>query len=141
MANKTIAHKVWKISDGKRAYQWSDWQDKGAIAIGWVYEGKIEDLDDFKSIEKLRDVAKSVGEPKPGYVSKQLWCFSKEVKVGDLVVAYASGHCFSCDPRDIIETVGPERVFPIHTEEPEYFKKIVKKGRIVVPIKGKEFNL
>jgi ribonuclease J len=54
---------------------------------------------------------------------------------------HASGHCPSCDLKDIIDTVRPKRVFPIHTEEPEYFKKMVKKNEIVIPVKGKELSL
>lgn len=54
---------------------------------------------------------------------------------------HASGHCPSYDLREIINTVRPKSLFPVHTEAPEYFRKVVKKGKIITPIKGKEFIL
>ncbi len=54
---------------------------------------------------------------------------------------HASGHCPSCDLEEIINTVKPKILFPIHTESPEYFKKIAGKSKIVIPTKMREFNL
>lgn len=54
---------------------------------------------------------------------------------------HASGHCPSCDLRDIIQTVKPKKLFPIHTEELEYFKKVVDKTLIVIPTKAKTLKL
>ena len=54
---------------------------------------------------------------------------------------HASGHCPSCDLKDIIDVVRPKKLFPIHTEEPEYFKYLVKKSRIVIPLREKSIKL
>jgi ribonuclease J len=54
---------------------------------------------------------------------------------------HASGHCPSCDLKNIIDVVRPKQLFPVHTEEPEYFKNLVKKSRIVIPLREKSINL
>jgi len=41
----------------------------------------------------------------------------------------------------VIDTVKPKTLFPIHTEEPDYFKKVVEKSRIVFPIKEKSVTV
>lgn len=54
---------------------------------------------------------------------------------------HASGHCPSCDLKDIIDSIKPKSLYPIHTEEPEYFKKVVETSNIIVPVRGKTFEL
>jgi hypothetical protein len=40
-----------------------------------------------------------------------------------------------------IEEINPKKLFPIHTEEPEYFEKVINKSIISVPIKEKSITL
>ena len=54
---------------------------------------------------------------------------------------HSSGHCPSCDLRDIVNTVRPKKLVPIHTEEPKFFKKIVRKSKVILPVLNKEFRL
>jgi ribonuclease J len=54
---------------------------------------------------------------------------------------HASGHCPSRDLRDIIEAIRPRKLFPVHTEEPEYFRKVVKKSQIIIPVREKPFQV
>jgi ribonuclease J len=53
---------------------------------------------------------------------------------------HASGHCPSRDLKEIIETIHPKKLFPIHTQEPGYFKKILNDCDVVIPIKGHAFR-
>lgn len=50
---------------------------------------------------------------------------------------HASGHCLSCDLSNIVEAIRPKKLFSIHIEEPEYFKKLVEKSQGVIPLKEK----
>lgn len=54
---------------------------------------------------------------------------------------HASGHCSSGDLRDIINAVAPKKRIPIHTDEPELFKKTIWKSKIILPVLKKEFRL
>lgn len=54
--------------------------------------------------------------------------------------AHASGHCSKEEIFQVIEEIKPRKVFPVHTEYPEMFKKSIK-SEVVLPEIGKEFNL
>ena len=54
---------------------------------------------------------------------------------------HASGHCPSCDLRKMINTVAPKKLMPIHTEEPQLFKKTIGKSKIILPVLKKQFRL
>lgn len=84
----TTNRPIWKISPGEGAYQWFDWRKYRVIAIGWTYDGKVGDLNNYHKIENLKKKLAKVGNPKPSYAANQLWSFSKDVKVNDIVVAY-----------------------------------------------------
>ena len=54
---------------------------------------------------------------------------------------HASGHCPSSDLKEIIEQINPKKLIPIHTEEPEYFKKLSCQCEVVLPAKEEPLNL
>ena len=47
------------------------------------------------------------------------------------VQSHCSGHICGSDLYNLIETINPKKVFPIHTEHPEMFKKLEMKTQIV----------
>ena len=53
--------------------------------------------------------------------------------------AHASGHADGKQLKEIAETVKPGNLFPVHTDKPEMFKKLIK-GKIVLPELGKEYK-
>jgi hypothetical protein len=81
---------IWKISPGEGASQWARWcsrigrANRGVIAIGFEGLGNPSQL----SLDQLTDVARKKGEPKPGYVTAQLWTFYNLMRRRNLVVAY-----------------------------------------------------
>jgi len=55
---------------------------------------------------------------------------------------HASGHCQSHELRNIINTIKPRTMFPVHTERPELFKKIVRrKTEVVLPKKENPYTI
>lgn len=52
--------------------------------------------------------------------------------------AHASGHANGKQLKKIAEYIKPEKLFPIHTDKPGMFSKIIKKVKIVRPKIGKE---
>ncbi len=56
---------------------------------------------------------------------------------------HVSGHIMPLELREVIERIKPKKVFPIHTEHPELFKKFMKdlKGEIEIVEHGKEYTL
>jgi ribonuclease J len=55
--------------------------------------------------------------------------------------AHASGHADGKQLKKIAEEIKPKVLFPVHTEKPEMFGKIIKKVKIVMPEVGKEIIL
>jgi len=54
--------------------------------------------------------------------------------------AHASGHANGKQLKQIIEEVKPKRLFPIHTDKPELFKKITK-FKTVLPEVGRSIKI
>ena len=54
--------------------------------------------------------------------------------------AHASGHVNPEGLKNIIKIINPEKVFPIHTEEPRLFKRMVKKNVVLVR-EGREYKI
>lgn len=55
------------------------------------------------------------------------------------VQSHCSGHINGSDLKDLIQTIDPKTLYPIHTEHPEVFKKILKGVQIVK--EGKLYKL
>jgi ribonuclease J len=55
------------------------------------------------------------------------------------VQSHCSGHISGSDLKDMIKTINPKSLFPIHTEYPEMFKKINKNPILVKD--GKKYKL
>lgn len=55
---------------------------------------------------------------------------------------HASGHCPSDDLKTIVNTIAPEKLYPIHTQEPQYFRKITgKKTAVVIARVGRAYYI
>jgi ribonuclease J len=54
---------------------------------------------------------------------------------------HASGHAPMSRVGELVEKIGAERVVPVHTGRPEMFAKLAKKGRVVMPEKGKTIRI
>lgn len=78
---------LWLIRAGSKGEQEQIALDKGVAAIGW---NEISDLSKFKNKEELVKLCESAfpGSKKMTIVKfvSQLWNFSKEIKINDLVV-------------------------------------------------------
>jgi len=49
---------------------------------------------------------------------------------------HASGHIAGPDLLEIISTINPQFVIPVHTEKPEFFKQHIEPQRLLLPTKG-----
>jgi ribonuclease J len=47
------------------------------------------------------------------------------------VQAHCSGHINGVDLRELLSTINPKELYPIHTEHPEMFRKFEMKTRMV----------
>ena len=54
---------------------------------------------------------------------------------------HASGHCSGAEIIKNIQTVNPKKVFPVHTENPEMFKKLVKGVKVECPRIGRKYTI
>ena len=57
----------------------------------------------------------------------------------NFVQSHCSGHINGADLKELIKTVNPKTLFPIHTEHPEMFKKLGIKTQIVE--EGKNYKI
>jgi ribonuclease J len=71
---------------------------------------------------------------------KQHWLDHFKIKK---LSAHASGHASGGEIIDLIKTISPENVYPIHTEKPNLFKKLLKGTGIKVlePVVGVHYQL
>jgi hypothetical protein len=78
--------KIWAIATGQDGDQWDDFIKNSHVSIGWHEMGNLDQYSTQKDIqEKLEDLKK--GEQKPTNDAKCLFQFSKEIQIGDVVVA------------------------------------------------------
>lgn len=89
--------RFWKIAPGEDAKMWKEFNESGAIVIGW---GKTPDLRTIEanSIAELKQSLMPVFKEQKNSAAtgaKQLWAFWKEMKPGDIVCAYGSSTVFA----------------------------------------------
>ena len=58
---------------------------------------------------------------------------------GDFIPAHTSGHIYVQDIIDFVNSVGPQTVIPIHTFEPEEYKRHFPNVRVLQD--GESFDL
>jgi HKD family nuclease len=95
----------WKVAPGEDAWLWPylksqiSTEGNSFVAIGWAELGDLEYLqheseENFKrEVERLAEPLDYVKDPK--YVARQFWMFCREIKVGDIVVAYSRKHIYA----------------------------------------------
>jgi len=54
---------------------------------------------------------------------------------------HASGHAPMEKVASLVNEIGGRKVIPVHTESPDLFRKLAKKGDVVKPVKGKAISL
>ncbi|MEM2619549.1 MAG: MBL fold metallo-hydrolase [Candidatus Hadarchaeales archaeon] len=67
-----------------------------------------------------------------------------EVRKGELKFEHgyhASGHASSRELLELIEEIDPKMVVPVHTEDPKFFRKKVKKRKVVLPVPGEKIAI
>ena len=71
---------------------------------------------------------------------KQRWLDHFKIKK---LSAHASGHASGGEIIELIKTISPEKLFPIHTEKPEKFKELLRGSgiEIVEPVAGRTYSL
>ncbi len=57
----------------------------------------------------------------------------------DIKYAHASGHANGKELKEIVKFVKPSKLFPVHTDRPKMFKKLIK-GKVVLPELGKSYK-
>lgn len=84
--------RFWKISPGGLGRQWKNWMEYGVAAVGFSEEGEIGDPSKFDSVQELMEKYHSLGRVRIHQAARQLWRFTKEVQIGDFMVAYKLYH-------------------------------------------------
>ena len=134
----------------KRYYKWEQAMLPGSVDSDWVQRhGKSVllslDLMNFQELIDLRPPSKSP------YIHSMSEPFS-ETDLDAAVLKnwldhfglqyhqiHASGHCSMPELAEVIRTIAPKTVYPIHTEHPEAFHATA--SRVVAPEKGKRYSL
>ena len=49
---------------------------------------------------------------------------------------HASGHITGPDLLELVSTIAPRFVIPVHTENPAFFEKNIEPGQLCLPTKG-----
>lgn len=78
--------RVWKIAPGENAGNWPDALQHSEVFVGW---DELGDLRSYPTKEELMAAYKKVFEPEqePTRTVNTLWAFSRELRVGDIVIA------------------------------------------------------
>lgn len=83
---KEVSRRIWVIGPGEQAYLWDEFRRDGIAAIGWDEIGDLLEIDDRNTMQaKLGELWPS-DRPQTNN-SKCLWQFSREIAIGDLMVA------------------------------------------------------
>lgn len=88
-----VETQYWKIAPGENGKQWGWFKDAGLIAVSWKGSPDLGTLGTDKSqfVEQLtNDPSMQKMGYNLGYAGDQLWMFSNEMRIGDIVVAYGS---------------------------------------------------
>lgn len=76
---------VWAIAPGSGGRLWSEFQERGIVAIGW------DDLEDFQEYDSRESIHAALIEngagPNPLMHSLAVWQFGHEMKRGDILIA------------------------------------------------------
>lgn len=106
----------------------------------------------FFDLQNLTDIKISAGSK---YIRSMCEPFSEEMMLDERRInnwlkllglhpyeqAHASGHASGPEIKRLIETIKPKKVFPMHTEHPEMFAKLVKGIPVELPVLGREIKV
>lgn len=84
--------KIWKISAGQGGKYWKEFQQHSLIGIGFD-EHSPGNLEHFENKDQLLQIIKQTAtrDAKSKYYADQFWYLYKEMKEGDIVLAYGNG--------------------------------------------------
>ena len=54
---------------------------------------------------------------------------------------HASGHMGRRELLEAVELINPRRVYPIHTEHPELYRRLLRRRRVENPERGRSYHL
>lgn len=54
---------------------------------------------------------------------------------------HASGHMGRRELLEAVELINPRRVYPIHTEHPELYRRLLRGRRVENPERGRSYHL
>jgi 5-methylcytosine-specific restriction protein B len=84
--NGTTQKQYWIYAPGEHADRWEEYYNKNIMGIGWGFVGNIKKFDNRKEIDsKLKDNIQNSKSESHNNISKCLWDFANEMKVGDVV--------------------------------------------------------
>lgn len=78
--------RIWLIAPGKGASKWEEFYSKGIVGLGWDKIGNLSEYPDRESIRKSLIMHFPEGSKSQSNNSLALWQFSREMKVGDIVI-------------------------------------------------------
>ena len=73
---------IWKIAPGANAFQWPMCRDNQCIVVQWLDEA---DFRNFADVETIKQTLVASGQKTGG--AKQIWQFTHELNIGDIIVA------------------------------------------------------
>lgn len=83
---------IWKISAGEGGKYWKEFQQHGLVGIGFE-EHSPGNLEHFENKDQIMQIIKQTAsrDAKSKYHADQFWYLYKEMKEGDIVLAYGNG--------------------------------------------------
>jgi len=113
----------WKVAPGEDGWQWPLWEReieinskgvrRGIIAIGWGYNMTKLPFDDPVALKGAieRKLKQARSTSRPGYVTSQVQRFGREIRRGDIIVAYSRSLVHA------IAQVEDERPYHVRTKD------------------------
>ena len=80
--NKQNGRGVWKIAPGANASHWEMCRDQQCIVVHWLDD---QDFRAFADVQNIKEALLASGQKSGG--AGQIWRFTHDVKIGDIVVA------------------------------------------------------
>ncbi len=99
----------WLVMSGHSWETWNTWYEKGIMAYGWG--DRIGNFKDYNSPESIQKALKQYNTDHPevtqgattySIVSKEIWQFSREIKIGDII--YVKGKNNTIVGRGIVDS-------------------------------------
>jgi len=84
LVNDDLEERIWAVGAGENGSEWSTFLEKGRIAIGWQ---RLGDLSRYSSQHDILEALRTEENKNPTNDALACYQFSREISVGDIVVA------------------------------------------------------